>query len=43
VLPGLTERPPALGKREGTVADAAQRARLPARSPRVVEEIRSGS
>ena len=37
VLPRLPERPPAVGQREGTVADAAQRARLPARRPRVVE------
>src|SRR5579884_3579748 len=40
VLPGLAERPAARGKGERTVADAAQRARLPARRPRVVEEVR---
>src|SRR3954447_13262716 len=40
VLPGLAERPAALGDRERPVPDAPQRACLPARSPRVVEEIR---
>ena len=43
VLPGLAERPAALGDRERTVPDALQRARLPARRPRIVEEIRYGS
>ena len=37
VLPGLP------GDRERTVPDALQRARLPARRPRVVEEVRYGS
>ena len=32
-----------VGQRERTVPDAAQRARLPARSPRIVEEIRARS
>jgi hypothetical protein len=41
VLPRLAERPAAVGQRERTVLDAAQRARLPARSPRIVEEIRA--
>src|SRR6266576_3002336 len=43
VLPGLAERPAALGDRERTVPNALQRARLPARRPRIVEEIRYGS
>ena len=42
VLPRLAERPAALGQRKRTVADAAQRACLPARRPRVVEEVQRG-
>jgi hypothetical protein len=40
VLPGLAERPAAFGQRVRTVPDAPQRACLPARCPRVVEEVR---
>ena len=43
VLPRLAERPAARGERKRTMSDAAQRTRLPARRPRVVEEIRRGS
>jgi len=43
VLPGLAERPAALGNGERTVPNALQRARLPARRPRIVEEIRYSS
>src|SRR6185369_13935662 len=43
VLPGLAERPAALGYGERAVPNALQRTRLPARRPRIVEEIRCSS